>query len=188
MSKLGDILQEEVLAEIRAIEADAASRAEELVVEAQARVSARLESHQRRLEAEARAAARRAGSAAELALSTARMQAKGEVMESVRKRALAALEGMTGREDYGEILEAFAEEALMAMEKADTVAVHPDDEERISRWASGKGLLLGTEPAIRLGVRMSERDGGRSVENTLPERLDRAWTALASEVAKQLWG
>jgi V/A-type H+-transporting ATPase subunit E len=188
MSELGDILQEEVLAEIKAIHAEAESRAAELVRDAQERASARLKSHQKKMEAEARAAIRRARSAAELTLSTARMQAKGQVIESVRKKALMALEETAGRQNYREVLEALAEEALNAVEAAGVVVVHPGDEERIHGWAVQKGLEIRTDPGVRLGVRIVNRGGKRSVENNLPERLDRAWSALASDVAKRLWG
>ena len=188
MSRLGDILQEEVLGEIKAIQAEAESRAGELVRNAEEKASARLKSHQKKMEAEARAAVRRARSAAELALSTARMHAKGGVIESVRKKALVSLEEMANRHNYRDILEALAEEALKAVEGGEVVVVHPDDEEKIHNWATQKGLELRTDPALRMGVRIVDRGGKRSVENSLPERLERAWNVLTSDVAKRLWG
>ena len=68
------------------------------------------------------------------------------------------------------------------------MVVNPDDKARIKDWAAGRGLELRTDPKLRLGVRIVSRGGKRSVENSLPERLDRAWNALASDVAEQLWG
>jgi V/A-type H+-transporting ATPase subunit E len=187
MSKLGDILQQEVVGEIDAILAEAASQAAKLVREADEKASARLESYRKTLNAEARAAARRAESAAQLTVSAARMAAKGRIMDSVRERALKALEETADRPDYGEILQALAEEALEAVEAAAVVVVHPDDEERLDRWAARKGLELRTDPGLRLGVRIVNRGGKRSVENSLPDRLNRAWSALASGVAQRLW-
>jgi V/A-type H+-transporting ATPase subunit E len=187
MSKLGDILQEEVQGEIDAVLAEAESRAERLIRDAEEKASARVKSHQEIMQVETFAAVRRARSAAELNVSTARMRAKGQVIESVRKRALMAVEEIAGQRNYRDILEALAEEALRAVEGAKSAVVHPEDEERIRGWAAKKGLELLTDPGLRLGVRLVDSKGKRSVVNSLPERLDRAWSTLASEVAKQLW-
>jgi V/A-type H+-transporting ATPase subunit E len=188
MSKLGEILQEEVLGEIRAILAEAESNAARVVREAEQKASARIKSHQKKMEAEARAATWRARSNAELAVSTARMQAKYQVIDSVRKKALMSLDEAASRENYRDILEALAEEALKAVEGGEVVVVHPDDEAKIHNWAAQKGLELSTDPGLRMGVRIVNRNSKRTVENSLPARLERAWNALASDIAKQLWG
>ncbi|MEJ2725074.1 MAG: V-type ATP synthase subunit E [Deltaproteobacteria bacterium] len=188
MSKLGDILQEEILGEVHGILAEAESRAAKLVGDAEEERWARLKSHQKKIEAEARATTLRARSAGELTLSTARMQAKGEVIESVRKKALAALEELSKKPEYRDILGALAEEALKAVEEAEAAVVHPDDEEMMREWAVQKGLELRTDPGLHLGVSIVDQSGKRSVENSLGERLARGWSALASDVAKQLWG
>ncbi len=187
MSKLDDILKEEVHAEINAILSDAESRAASLIRDAEEKSSARMKSHQKRMQVEALAATRRARSAAELNLSTARTQAKGGAIESVRKRALTAVEEIAKRHNYQDILDTLAEEALKAVEGAKFVVVHPDDKERIQEWAAHKGLELRTDPGLRLGVRIEDANSKRSVENSLPERLERAWKTLSSEVAKELW-
>ena len=187
MSKLGDILQDEVRAEITGILSDADARAEMLIQEAREKASARLATHQRRSEAETRAATRRAESAAELTVSTARMQAKGRVIALVQKKALEAFDELTGKRDYPEVLQALVEEAIKAVEGARTVIVNPRDGELLSGWASQEGLDLGTDPGIRFGVRIVSGDGKRSVENTLPGRLERAWDTLASGVEEILW-
>jgi V/A-type H+-transporting ATPase subunit E len=187
VSKLGDILQKEALGEINAILAEAESRAVRFVRDAEEEASARLKSHQKKLQVEALAATRRARSAAELNVSTARMQAKGRVIESVRKSALKALEEVANQNNYSDILQTLAEEALKAVELGKAVVVHPDDEEKIHDWATKEGLEIRTDPGLRLGVRVIDRSGKRSVENSLPERLHRAWNALASDVAKRLW-
>jgi V/A-type H+-transporting ATPase subunit E len=188
MSKLGDILQEEILGEIQGILAEAESRAAKLVSDAEQESWARIKSHQKKMEAEARATTLRARSAGELTLSTARMRAKGEVIDSVRKKALAALEELSKKPGYRDILGALAEEALKAVEEAEAAVVHPDDEELMREWAVQRGVDLRTDPGLRLGVSIVDGSGKRSVENSLAERLERAWNALASDVAKQLWG
>jgi V/A-type H+-transporting ATPase subunit E len=188
MSKLGDMLQEEVMGEINAILAEAESRAAKLVREAEEKALARIKSHQKKMEAEARAATWRARSTAELTVSTARLQAKGLAIDSVRKKALMSLEEVANRHNYQDILKALAEEALKAVDGGGEVIIHPDDEEKIHNWAAEKGLELRTDPGLRMGVRIVNRDSKRSVENSLLVRLDRAWSVLAPDVAQQLWG
>jgi V/A-type H+-transporting ATPase subunit E len=187
MTKLGDILQDEALEEIAGILSGADSRAAMLIREAREKASARLADHQRRTEAEARAATRRAESAADLTISTARRQAKGTVMALVREKSLNALNDLTGKPDYAEVLQALAEEAMNAVEGPKAAVVHPNDEALLSGWAIQKGLDLQTDSGLHLGVRIVSGDGKRRVENSLPERLERAWDTLASGVEKILW-
>jgi vacuolar-type H+-ATPase subunit H len=80
MSKLGDILQEEAIAEINSILTEADSRAATLIREAEKQASERVAGFRKRVETEARAAIRRAKSAAELILATARIQARGQAI------------------------------------------------------------------------------------------------------------
>ena len=187
MSKLGDILQDEVSAEIAEILSEADSRAAMLLQEARDKASARLAAHQKKNEAEARAATRRAESAAELTVTTARMQAKGRVMDMVRKKALEVFDELTGKPDYSEVLQALAEEAMKTVEEPNTVIVHPSDKPLLSGWATQEGFDLREDSRIRFGVRIVSADGKRSVENSLSGRLERAWDALASGVEKILW-
>jgi V/A-type H+-transporting ATPase subunit E len=188
MSKLKDILQEEALAEIHKILAEADSKAETLIADAKSKASERLEAYRRKVEAELRGATRRAESAAELTLSTARMQARGQAIALVKKKVLTGLEEIGGKPNYGEILEALAEQAIKAVEAPEAVVVHPNDKAKLAAWAMRKGLDLQADSRLRLGVRIVARGGQRSVENSLPERLKRAWEKLASGVAQQLWG
>ncbi len=188
MSRLRDILQEEALAEIQKVLAEADSKAEALVAEARSKASERLEAYRRKIEAELRAATRRAESAAELTLSTARMQARGQSIALVKEKVLSGLEEIAGKPNYGEILRALAEEAMKAVEGPEAVVVHPDDKTKLNVWAIQKKLDLRTDPGLYLGVRIVTHGGQRSVENSLPERLKRAWESVASGVAQRLWG
>lgn len=187
MAELADILQEEVLDEIKTLLAGADSEAEAMVSEAREKASVRLAAHRRKTEAWVRLAMQRAQSAASLALSTARMQAKGEAIARIRQEALEELRAVARRPDYGEVLEALAEEAVKAVETVEAVTVHPDDEVGLRSWAEGKGIGLRTDPDLCLGVRVLAAGGKRRVENTLPQRLDRAWDTLAARVARLLW-
>ena len=187
MSKLRNVLQEEALSEVNGILAGADSRAELLIAEAKSRASERVEAYRKRAELELRAATRRAESSAELTVSTARMRARGEVIDLVRKKVLAALGEIAGSPDYDKILQTLAEEAMKAAEPAEALVVHPDDNAKVSGWAEKKGLQLRIDPELRFGVRIMARGGQRSVENSLPQRVERAWETLASGVAQRLW-
>ncbi len=188
MSKLGEILQQEVLAEIDGILAEADSRAERLVREAEKKASERMAAYGKKAEAKLRAATFLAESTAELNLSTARVRAKSQVIEVVKKKAMDGLEQVAGRPDFNRILEALAEEAVKAVEAAEALVVHPNDKVMLDAWAKHKGLELRTDPRLHLGVRIVAHGGQRSVENSLQERLQRAWETLASGVAQRLWG
>jgi len=188
MSKLGDILQQEALAEINSILTEADSKATALIREAEKQASERVAAFRKKAEAEFRAAMRRTKSASELSLSTARMEARGEVIALVKKKVLTGLEEIAGKPNYGEILEALAEEAVKVLEAPEAVVVHPNDKAKLSAWALQKGLDLRTDAGLRLGVRIVARGGQRSVENSLPERLKRGWETLAPGVAERLWG
>jgi V/A-type H+-transporting ATPase subunit E len=186
MSKLEKILQEEAEAEIKGILAEADSQAQKIISEAESRAAARRAAYRKRIEAEERAAIHQAQSAAELSIATARVQAKGEVMELVRQKALSALEQTASEPSYGKILQALAKEAMKIADGAEAVVVHPNDQERLSDWARQQGFELQTDPGLRLGVRIVCHNG-RRVENTLPERLHRSWDTLTADITKLLW-
>jgi V/A-type H+-transporting ATPase subunit E len=186
MSKLAEILQAEVEAEIKEILAQAEAKAAKIVSDAADRAAARVAEHRKKLDAEIRSATYQARSAGELTLSSARMQAKGEVVDLLQHKVRLALEEIASRPDYGEVLQALAQEAMGIAETAVAVTVHPDDQEKLSDWAQYQGLELKTDPELRLGVRIVSPRGA-TVENTLPERLRRAWGTLAPEVSGILW-
>ncbi len=187
MSKLKDVLQEEALSEIDEVLAEADSKAKLLIAEAKSTASERVEAYRKKAEAELRGETRRAESTAEFTVSTARMKARGEAIALVRMKALAALEEVAERPEYDKILKTLSEEAAKAAETAEALIVHPNDEVKLSGWAEQMGLQLRTDPGLHLGVRIVVRGGQHSIENSLPERLERAWETLASGVAQRLW-
>jgi V/A-type H+-transporting ATPase subunit E len=188
MSNLREILQEEALAEVNEILSEADSKADRLIREAKNKASERVEAYREKAEAELRAATRRAESASELTVSVARIRARGEEIAFVREKVLAALEEISTKPTFREILEALAEEAIKAVQGAEALVLHPDDRDKLSVWAKQKGLALQTDPGLHLGVRIVASGGQRSVENSLPQRLQRGWEALVSGVAQRLWG
>jgi V/A-type H+-transporting ATPase subunit E len=184
MSKLEEILQQEANEEIKAILAEADSKAREIVSKAESRAKARLAAHRQKIEVGDRTVTQQAQSVAELSISSACIKAKGEVMDLLRQKVLLALEESSSQPGYGEVLQALAIEAIV--EGAQAVVVHPHDKEQLVDWARQMGLELQTDPEVRLGVRIVGRRGNK-VENTLPERLHRAWGALVPKVSKLLW-
>jgi V/A-type H+-transporting ATPase subunit E len=186
MSKLAEILQAEVGAEIEGIAAEADSQAARIVSEAKSHAEDRLAEQKKKLEAEARAAAQGAQSAADLIVSSARTQARGEVLDLLWQKVHLALEEIASQADYGEILQALAVEAMQVAPGAAALVVNPDDQEKIKDWARQQGLELRTDPQLHLGVRIVSQ-GGAAIENTLLERLRRAWGTLGPEVTKILW-
>ncbi|HWT80127.1 MAG TPA: V-type ATP synthase subunit E, partial [Candidatus Methylomirabilis sp.] len=150
--------------------------------------SDRVAAYKKKAEARLHVATLRVKSMAALALSTARTHAKSQVIAMVKRKAMDALEQVAGKPEYGRVLEALAEEAMKAVETPEAVILHPQDEMKLRAWATQRGLELRADPRLHLGVRIVARGGQRSVVNSLPERLNRAWEALASDMARRLWG
>ncbi len=187
MSNLRQILEQEALAEVNDILSAADSKADLLIREAKTKASERVEAYQKKTEAEFHAATQRAKSVNDLTVSIARIQARDEAIALLKKKVLAAFEEKATQPAFRDTLEALAEEAIKAVEGAEVVIVHPDDRDRMGDWAKQKGLGLRTDPGVRLGIRIVAGGGRRSVENSLPERLQRGWEALVSGVAKRFW-
>lgn len=186
MSKLAELLQAEVDAEIEGIAAAGDSQAAKIISEAKSHTEEQITAHKKKLESEARAATQRAQSAADLTLSSARTQARGEVLDLLWQKVYLALEEISSQANFGAILQALAAEAMQVAEKAATAVVNPDDQDKLKNWARQQGLELQTDPNLHLGVRIVGQRGN-ATENTLPERLRRAWGTLGPEVTKILW-
>lgn len=187
MSKLEDILQNEVSAEISAIAAEAEAKAKALIEAAQAKAEALKAAKQRQLEAEHTAALRRAESAVELLLSQARITARGQVVERVRAEVIQSLQKLASQPEFAAILLKLADEALQNIGEAEAVLVNPAHASMLSGWAQNKGLQLKTDETICDGVRLVAKGGRAFVQNALTERLERAWDALSAKAAKAIW-
>jgi V/A-type H+-transporting ATPase subunit E len=186
MSKLEEILQQEVAAEIEEIQAAADSQAARILSEAQSHAEERLAEHKKKLAAETRAATQGAQSAADLIVASSRTRARGEVLDLLWQKVHLALEEIPSREDYGEILQALANEALSVAAGAKALVVNPDDQDKVKDWVRQQDLELQTDPELRLGVRLVSQ-GGAVLENTLAERLRRAWGIFAPDLTGILW-
>ena len=186
MSKLNDILEQEALAEINQILETSDATAVKLIQEAEDKAAGRLAIQRKRMESATRTARHRAEGAAELAVSTARIQAKGEIIARVRKKVLSAIEELVGKPGYSKILTALADEAIGTVDAAEILFVNPKDAVILADWAKQKRVEIRTDPDLRFGVRVAS-SSKRSVENSLPERLDRSWDMLSARVARILW-
>jgi V/A-type H+/Na+-transporting ATPase subunit E len=186
MSSLAEILQAEVGAEIEGIAAEADSQAAKIISEAKSHTEEQIAVHKKKLAAETHAATQRAQSAADLSVASARTQARGEVSDLLWQKVHLALEEIASQANFGEILQSLADEAMQVAEKAAAVVVNPDDQDKLKDWARQQGLELRTDPNLHLGVRLVGQRGN-ATENTLPERLRRAWGTLGPEVSKILW-
>ncbi|MBI5812437.1 MAG: V-type ATP synthase subunit E [Meiothermus silvanus] len=188
MSKLEDILKQEVTSEIAAITAEAEAKARAIVEAARARAEALKVSRQKALEAERQAALRRAESAAELVVNQARIRSRGQVVDQVGAGVRQALAALSSQPDYPVLLTKLAEEALRGMERPEVLVVNPADAKHLEAWAKGKGLEVKTDPAVTGGVRVTSAGGKSYVENTLAERLERGWEVLSAKAVKAIWG
>ncbi|WP_299431441.1 V-type ATP synthase subunit E [uncultured Meiothermus sp.] len=187
MSKLEDILQKEVAAEIGAITAEAEAKARGILEAAMAGAEALRANKQRLLEAEHAAALRRAESAAELLLGQARITARGQVMDRVKAEAAQALQKLTSQPEFAAILQKLADEGLQSVGKAESVLVNPAHVSLLKDWAQSKGLQLKADETIRDGVRLVAEGGRAFVQNALTERLERAWGELSARAARAIW-
>jgi len=187
VSKLETILQEEVLAEIQRIMAEAEAEAQRIVDAAREKAASAVAAQKRKLEAQKAAELHRVESAAELAVTTARVEAKGKVIGEVFERVKQRLAALPEDPEYPTVLEQLASEAVSAVGEAEAVVVNPADEARLKGWAEGRGLELRTSPDVTLGVVAVAKGGKTQVANTLPARLERAWEVLSAEVTKVLW-
>lgn len=188
MSKLEDILQNEVAAEIGAIAAEAEAKAKAIVEAALANAEAIKANKQRQLEVERAAALRRAESAAELLLSQARITARGQVVDGVKAEVTQSLQKLTSQPEFATILQKLADEALAELGQAEAVVVNPAHAALLADWVKARGLELRADEAIRDGVRLVAQGGRSYVQNALTERLERAWDALSAKAAKAIWG
>jgi V/A-type H+-transporting ATPase subunit E len=188
MPTLEDILQQEVTGEIGAINAEAEAKAKAIVDAAKEKAEAMKANRQKQLEAELQAALRRAESAGELVLNQARIQARGQVVDQVKAGAVQELSRISSQGNYAQVLSRLAGEALGGLGKAEAIVVNPGDAAHLKSWAEGQGLKLLTDASVSQGVRLIAEGGKSMVQNSLSERLERAWEMLSAKAAKAIWG
>ncbi len=188
MSKLAEILQNEVAAEVAAIASNAQAKADALLADAKTRAEALVANKRRSLEAELVAETKRAESGAELLLNQAKIGARGRVIETVKTEAGNALKAMSSEAGFGDVLTKLATQALSSIGKAESVVVGPAHASVLEGWAKANDLKLITDTAMGLGVRINAEGGKSSVQNALDERLKSAWDSLSAKAAKAIWG
>ncbi len=188
MSKLEDILQNEVAAEIGAVVSATEAQVKTIVEAATQKAEALKANRERQLNVEQAAAVRRAESAAELMLNQARIAARGQAVDQVKSGVMQALQGMAAQSGFAEVLKKLANEALSGLGKAEAVVVNPAHTASLEAWAKEKGLKLISDANVNHGVRLIAEGGQSQIQNVLPERLERAWGVLSAKAAKAIWG
>ncbi|MDX2007640.1 MAG: V-type ATP synthase subunit E [Meiothermus sp.] len=188
MSKLEDILQNEITTEIAAIQGAGEAKAKAIVAAAMEKAEALKASKSRQLEAENAAALRRAESAAELLLNQARIAARGRAVDQVKSGVQKELTSLVGQASFGDVLKRLADEAIKSVGKAESVVVNPAHLSLLEGWAKAQGLRLESSPAVQNGVRVVAEGSKSFVQNALGERLERSWDALSARAAKAIWG
>src|SRR5512135_1292991 len=118
MSKLGEILEQDVLKEMNGILAEADGRAEKLIQEAKSKASQQVEAERKKVDAEFQSAIRGMKSARDLTVSVVRIRARDQAIARVRQKVESAIVEIAQKPNYGKILEALAEEAHKSVEAA----------------------------------------------------------------------
>ena len=130
-------------------------------------------------------------SRAHLEATRRRRSAREQVFSDAVQAVTERVEGLRHSEQYGEVLASLLDEAIAILPDATTVSVDPADVEELTRLLSTRALdVVIEERACPLGGAVLSR-AGRSVDNTLQTRIDRADEHLrfiAGEMLPELRG
>lgn len=191
MANLTALLDQEASAEIEAILSEAKQRASEIVAEAQEKADAHLAQSARAAQVQHEAALVRARSAAQLEVSSMRLRTQFDAVEQVFAEAEGQVSALVKDPTrYPSILLKLLSEAVEALggAKVATIVVNPEDRQLVEAFLSKNKLdaEIVSDPAVVGGVRVKAATANVSVENSLPDRLQRARQSVAGEVAQLL--
>ncbi len=192
MAELSALLAKEASAEIEGIEAEARSRASELLAAARSEADALVSARERVVKAQREAGLVRAKSAAQLEASAVKLRAQHEAVQSVFDSTKAKLEELVSDASrYAPVLSKLLAEALAGVggQQVDAVEVAAGELELAKAAVAQAGLDVKVEAsdAVRGGVRLRTKSNS-VVENSLFGRLDALRGELAAEVSKALFG
>jgi V/A-type H+-transporting ATPase subunit E len=190
-SELLALLEQEAAAERERILAEARTQADQMRAAAVTQAAELVESQRRQQEAALQANRVRAQSTARLAAQALLLEAKDEAIAEVFRRAEEALDQVVrDHTRYGRILEHLIPEGIQGFNGRVIIEAHPDDVKAVQAAVQRQKLDAEVRAAegVHGGVRLFSTDGRYIVLNTLQSRLERARPALASEVARTLWG
>ncbi len=143
------------------------------------------------LDDQARLERSRIVSRAHLEAATERRDAREQAYRAAREGATRQIEALRSSSQYEKVLADLLDEALAVLPGATVVRVNPTDVATVERLLADKDLDIRIEPdALPLGGVVAAAEG-RSVDNSLRSRLDRADEHLryvAGELAPGLRG
>lgn len=188
MADLAKLLESEASAEIEAILAEARSRADGIVKQAEEQAKSILEGKRRALENELSAARVRAKSASDLEGAALKLGASHGASQQAFLSAESELRQFTKTAEYGNVLGKLIKEAATALGGLSQLEVHSTDLEHAKKAVTAAGLTVNVvaNDQIETGIRAIGESGTSSVTNTLLGRLARAKDSLLSDVAKVL--
>ena len=188
MADLAKLLESEASAEIEAILAEARSKADGIVKQAEDQGKSTVEGKRRALENELSAARVRAKSASDLEGSALKLSASHSASQAAFAQAETELRSFTKSSEYGSVLTKLIHEANTALGGLSKLEVHSSDLETAQKAVAAAGLNIPVHAndKIETGVRGIGEAGTSSVTNTLIGRLARAKDSLLSDVAKVL--
>lgn len=181
---LDKLLENEALAEIEAIRAEARSRAAQIVAEATEKANAMVESRTRQMEVQRQAGMVRARSAADLEANAARLSANEASVSEVYGLVNQYLGGISGVGEYRDILGRLIAQAREVVPDAEAVEVNPADV-GLARILV-QDIAVRENPAIQGGARVVARGGKSGITNTLSGRLERLKDELAPQISRIL--
>jgi vacuolar-type H+-ATPase subunit E/Vma4 len=179
---LGDLLaglEAEAAAETARLQAETREEADRIVEAARAEARALQEQAARAGEAELRRETEQRRALARLAAAAAVRGAREEAFREFLAAVRARLGGLRERPGYSSVLRALIRESRAALPSATTLRVDPLDETLAKDLLSQLDLELQVVAALETagGVELSS-DDGRTVRNTIEERLANAEPAL----------
>jgi V/A-type H+/Na+-transporting ATPase subunit E len=188
MADLAKLLESEASAEIETILAEARSKADGIVRQAEEQAKSLLEGKRRALENDLGAARVRAKSAADLEGSALKLAASHGASQQAFNGAEAELRSFTKSNEYLGVLQKLIGEASSALGSVSKLEVNPSDLDHAKKALGALGLNaeVVANSAIETGIRALNESGNSSITNTLLGRLNRAKDGLLSDVAKVL--
>ena len=170
LPQLLESLARDAREEAERLDADSRAEAQAILAHARTRGAELAEEPVREAEAQVGVDAERTRARARLDRAKALRAAQEDAVQEALADVRSQLEGMRGREDWGRLLRALAEEARALLPTAESLAVDPRDAAAAQPLAAEWGVRLETSYSGWGGVVLTDGQG-RAVPNTLEERL-----------------
>jgi vacuolar-type H+-ATPase subunit E/Vma4 len=183
LPQLLESLERDAREEAERLAADSRAQAAQILERAHTRARELAEEPVREAEAEVEVDAERTRARARLHRAATLRAAQEDAVQEALAEVRSQLEGIRGREDWGGLLRALAEEGRALLPAAECLAVDPRDAAAARPLVTEWGVRLETSYSGWGGVVLADGHG-RAARNTLEERLanvtDRARTIVVS--------